>query len=453
MKKTILLSLIALFPIMANSAVLVNPTSPYIEIMIDGLRYMLNKNSKTAELCYRACLSGPCTEPHTYVGEKYSGDIVIPETVEYEGETYTVTSIGHGAFENCPKGLESLTIPATITHISGIAFASVFPKYAIKKLYLPSLEWWLSLDMDDHIWENGYGNLETGNVSNSPLAQSDQIFFGGEEWDGSNLIIPEGITEIGRNLFRNCKQLSRVTLPSTLNSIGDMAFCESGLTSITIPCKVEKIGSYAFALCKELSDIDFQLPSSLVTIAERAFRKSGLKSVILPESVRTIGYDAFSLCQQLRKFDMGDGISKMEDYAFNSCLHIKFFCIGKNFTFPVYSPESVTQYSFGINPDTIVSRIEHPLSTDNFYFDPEVFAESILYVPVGKCDAYATTGSWKKFKNITDGQQTSVQHIEARKEKNESLLYPSKICDIQGRILKDLPVHGFYIKGRKKYVK
>ena len=51
----------------------------------------------------------------------YSGDVVIPSTVNYNGNTYNVTSIGNGAFEGC-SGLTSITIPYSVTSIEHEAF-------------------------------------------------------------------------------------------------------------------------------------------------------------------------------------------------------------------------------------------------------------------------------------------------------------------------------------------
>ena len=51
----------------------------------------------------------------------YSGDIVIPETVNYDGKSYSVTSIGNSAFWNC-SSLTSVTIPNSVTSIGNYAF-------------------------------------------------------------------------------------------------------------------------------------------------------------------------------------------------------------------------------------------------------------------------------------------------------------------------------------------
>lgn len=70
-----------------------------LAIEIDGINYELNSEKKQATVM---------------VSGKYSGDIVIPESVEYRGTTCRVTSIGDKAFYDC-SGLASVTIPNNVT--------------------------------------------------------------------------------------------------------------------------------------------------------------------------------------------------------------------------------------------------------------------------------------------------------------------------------------------------
>ena len=76
--------------------------------IIDGIKYSLNDEALEAEVA------------NDYYGE-YSGDIIIPETVDYDGKTYSVTSIGYDAFRYC-SGLTSVTIPNSVTSIGYCAF-------------------------------------------------------------------------------------------------------------------------------------------------------------------------------------------------------------------------------------------------------------------------------------------------------------------------------------------
>ena len=99
MKQYLHNSLRALF--LSLSVLLSLPMMAAVEVEIDGINYDLNADTKEAEVIAKS-------------GSRYSGEIVIPESVEHEGATYSVTGIGEGAFYGC-RGLTSVTIPNSVT--------------------------------------------------------------------------------------------------------------------------------------------------------------------------------------------------------------------------------------------------------------------------------------------------------------------------------------------------
>ena len=88
--------------------------------------------------------------------------------------------------------------------------------------------------------------------------------------DLKQVIIPEGVTEIGKNAFNNNRVIERVTLPDTVTKIGDCAFMDCRLLRrINIPDGVTTIGDKAFLRCKLLYEL--KVPASVTTIGAHAF--------------------------------------------------------------------------------------------------------------------------------------------------------------------------------------
>jgi uncharacterized protein YjdB len=114
--------------------------------------------------------------------------------------------------------------------------------------------------------------------------------------------VPEGVTAIGlenepSGVFSHCENLKSITLPSTLRSIGRLAFfCCAGLNNITIPSGVTEIGEGAFGLCTFLRSIN--IPSGVTSIPDQCFPGCrSLRSITIPDNITSIGDNAFSVTQ------------------------------------------------------------------------------------------------------------------------------------------------------------
>lgn len=125
------------------------------------------------------------------------------------------------------------------------------------------------------------------------------VFFTDYGIDVQSVSLPNTLTSIGSNAFRNIKA-KKFKISANLSSIGANAFYGSNINSFDLSdTKVEAIGNYAFANCKNLTSIN--LPKVLKTIGEGAFYSSSLKSVDVPQSVASIGKAAFTDCLSLWK--------------------------------------------------------------------------------------------------------------------------------------------------------
>jgi hypothetical protein len=191
--------------------------------------------------------------------DDYSGNVVIPSSVKYDGKTYSVTSIGIGAFSDC-SGLTSVTIPNSVTSIGESAFT--FCK-----------------------------GLTSITIPNSVTSIGNYAFF---DCIGlTSVTIPNSVTSLGEFAFSGCSSLTSVTIPNSMTSIPFSGFdwCTS-LTSVEIPNSVTRIGGLAFANCTSLTSIE--IPNSVTSIGERAFFGCiGLTSITIPNSVTYIGDNAF----------------------------------------------------------------------------------------------------------------------------------------------------------------
>ena len=237
-----------------------------------------------------------------------NGDVVIPSSVEYNGTTYSVTSIGNDAFSYC-SSLTSVTIPNSVTFIERYTFRNCS---SLTSVTIPNS---VTSIGDDAF--SGCSSLTSVTIPNSVTSIGSNAF---ENCSGlSSVTIPTGVTSIGSNAFKNCSGLTSVTIPNSVTSIGWSAFygC-SGLTSVTIPNSVTFIGSNAFENCSGLSSVT--IPTGVTSIGESAFGCcSGLTSVTIPNSVTSIGIDAFYWCRNLTSVIIGSGVTSIDMRAFSEC--------------------------------------------------------------------------------------------------------------------------------------
>lgn len=343
------------------------------DFVVDGIYYKITSSTNlTVEVTYQG------SSYSTYADE-YSGEVVIPTTVTYGGSTYSVTSIGDYAFHSCKK-LTSVVISEGVTSVGDFAFNScsglfhiTLPKslqsvgdYAfgscnnLVEVSISNIEAWCAVVFDSY-----YSN---------PLELAGNLYLNGTLVN--KLVIPEGVTSIGKRAFSGCTSLTSVSIPTGVTSIGDAAFygCTklasvsiptsvtninnstfygcAKLTSVTIPEGVTSIGSYAFYRCSELSSIS--IPASLTNIESEAFSycdklskvyirsieawckidfKSSLlqtggslyqngvlvTSVILPEGMTSIGQYMFYNCSKLESVTVPNGVTSIGASAFSGC--------------------------------------------------------------------------------------------------------------------------------------
>ena len=226
----------------------------------------------------------------TSIYNDYSGDVVIPNTVTYNDNIYTVTSIYEYAFYECTN-LTSVTIPNSVTTIGEGAFIECT-------------------------------NLTSVTIPNSVTTIGDGAFF--ECTNLTSVTIPNSVTTIGNYAFWKCTSLTSVTIPNSVTTIGVGAFCDcTNLTSVTIHNSVTTIGEGAFYECTNLTSVT--IPNSVTTIGKSAFQKcTSLTSVTIGNSVKSIGSKAFYRCP-LTFVTIPISVDTIGQNAFNSS-YAAFYC-------------------------------------------------------------------------------------------------------------------------------
>ena len=126
------------------------------------------------------------------------------------------------------------------------------------------------------------------------------------------------VKNIGFSAFRGCNKLTNITIPDSVTNIEDYAFYWCGsLENITIGSGVKNIGNYSFSWCDSLESII--IPDNVTTIGYHAFYNcSGLTSVTIGNGVTSIGDHAFYDCENLEYISIGDGVTSIGEYAFEN---------------------------------------------------------------------------------------------------------------------------------------
>ena len=131
------------------------------------------------------------------------------------------------------------------------------------------------------------------------------------------VVIGDGVKNIPASAFYMYRQITDVTIGNSVETIGDKAFYETGLTSLTIGNSVDTIGNYAFY---KTSLTSLTIGNSVETIGKYAFYKTSLESLTFGKSVETIGGYAFDNCWSGEEFDilLPASLKVIKKYAFGS---------------------------------------------------------------------------------------------------------------------------------------
>ena len=214
---------------------------------------------------------------------------------------------------------------------------------------------WLEYDVENIVVENGITNIGDYSFNYMLCVKS--------------VSLPNTLTRIGESAFWHCEQLSGLSIPNSVKTIGDSAFSDCyGLLNVDVPDGVEIIDAYAFYACLNVSDV--RIPQSVRSIGERAFdglwaaeafvvdennpyfssddhgclydkKRTNLirfpvantsKSYSVPNTVVTIEENAFWYCNSLESINLPQGIITIGKDAFTECNALKQVTIPRSVT-------------------------------------------------------------------------------------------------------------------------
>lgn len=219
-----------------------------------------------------------------------------------------ITWIGDHAFKECSKLKTINNVPAGLTDINEWCFEST----ALESVDLSNTNVTImkdgvfynnksltSIQLPNKL-ENFWDNAFNGCTSlNNIVMPSTVVGIYNNVFDGctslSNVKFNDRYTTLGHHVFKNCP-LAAVTFPNTLNSIGEYAFESTKLETVDLSnTQITSLPNGSFYNCQQLNDV--KLPIALTDIGERAFYQSTIASITFPSSLQKIDAWAFQYTQ------------------------------------------------------------------------------------------------------------------------------------------------------------
>lgn len=332
-------------------------------VTIEGRGSLTGRVTKTFEIIKSMTEQGLTyeivdTEKKTAIITGYLGrdpEVIIPKTIpvmEEDGNgvaEYTVVGVGRNAFEH-NKEITEVTIPNTVTAIQYASFgdcsnlknvifeegsqletigASAFQdNVSLKEFTCPEglkvigesafrgntvqTDIYLNDQLETvEIYAFSDSGLQRVRIPDTVTNVWKEAFYGCSEL--SSVTLGKSVEVIEQGAFSECKKLKEITIPTGVRIIGRFAFSGTGLTSICLPDTVTEIQDYAFSGSDLTSAV---LSQSLERIGHAAFRHTKLSAIEIPDSVTYIGNWAFYNCKNLTDVKIGNGLTYISKNAF-----------------------------------------------------------------------------------------------------------------------------------------
>lgn len=386
---------------------------------------------------------------------------VIPDSVTY---------ISTGAFKNCTS-LKRVTIPDSVTTIGENAFTGC--KALADVYYGSTQEQW-----DSTVIESGNEKLLAAEIhfnnANEILPDDGRIYLSGTVYyifdeetgtltiggtgavpdysisktpfhDGPKIkkaVIEDGVTYIGKNLFRHCDSIESISFSDTVTGIGDYAFyyC-TALKNITIPDSVISIGQSAFEFCPFLASLT--LGNSVETIGDKAFYCCvRLDDIAIPASVTSIGDRALCICESFTSISVDENNAVYDSR--NNCNALietatDTLVVGCKNTVIPDGIKSIANYAFvnGVGlehmeiPDSVTSI--GGCAFENCDLKDIIIPDSVTSIGLYAFDNCGSLASVKLSDNITSIGEGTFRYCDSL----ESIMIPDGVTGIGSRAFYD----------------
>lgn len=365
-------------------------------IAVDGLVYKITKGEAQMQKATTTLTTGEKVAP-------YAGDIVVPNTITYQGTEYPVTkvassfkatnitsikfnttklaSVDKGGFMGCPElvsvelpaegftklagntfqnceKLEKIVVPGTITSFGDQEFGGCIalkditftdgPAMTLKKTLFNGCE---ALENVTILRALSTSNTDADYQPFRNLKSLKKVTLGGT------------CTSLNEYYFMNCPNLTEVDLGPEFASFGNSCFAQTGITSIVLPATLKSINGGTFMSCTALTEV--AIPEGVTSIGDQAFKGAGIKkatlpstltsigisafantplegALVLPATVKSLGNQAYANCTGLNKVAFSSALATLGEGVFVGCDNIAALEVEGNETFVVKDGNTLT---------------------------------------------------------------------------------------------------------------
>ena len=251
--------------------------------------------------------------------------------------------------------------------------------------------------------------------------------FSNCHWLSTNpLVIPEGVTSIPPQCFINCQCFKELVLPSTLNTIKELAFYNTRVEKVNFPEGLEHIKAAAFYGCDLIEAI---LPGTLKELSDGTFSMCPkLKEIKIAEGITKIPFDFVSYCQSLEKVNIPKSVTVIEDDAFS-------FCSLDSIVFPAtieyigkgaFKDLKKLKKIYSMSPMPPVCYYDPMVNFGDGPFGGSTPSDIPVYVPIGSGEKYREAFGWNYFTNIIETDKFPTGIVSPKMSNNE-------LCKVYGK--------------------